>query len=568
MKSSVVEQIKSRLPITDILSTYLTLIPAGTQFKAKCPFHNERTASFSISPERGVYYCFGCGAKGDIFEFVQQFEGLDFKGALTLLADRAGVTLDNTVVPTTATDPLYSSLAAATLRSQTILAKHPEVLEYLHARGLTDETIASFRIGYAPSEWRFLAESISEKDRASYERAGLIKSTEKGYYDRFRGRIMFPMNDSSGRVVAFSGRIFPETPDDPKYLNSPETEVFHKSRILYGFDKAKTAIKKHNFAILVEGQMDMVMSHQAGFRNTVATSGTAVSETAIGDAQAQLQVLSRLTPNIFLAFDGDSAGQKAAGRAALVALALGLNPKVVPLPEGVDPADYLKEGNSEAWKDLLKQSEHFILHELRAVRSVATSAHSFVGLMKERLLPFLARVASPIEKTLYIDTIAKELGIKASDVEHELSLFKQAQESVAKVSVVAAQESITPHKQSITLAERLVALEHRYPSPAITAQVAELRALSFEEDQIVLIDAAMLDPSIIAIVEREYGALDQALRDTVASELAKVLSDQFFDTVRARLSTELAVAERQGDDTRAAALLTTLQTLTLRRHST
>ncbi len=568
MKSSVVEQIKSRLPITDILSTYLTLIPAGTQFKAKCPFHNERTASFSISPERGVYYCFGCGAKGDIFEFVQQFEGLDFKGALTLLADRAGVTLDNTVVPTTDTDPLYSALEAATLRYQTILAKHPEVLEYLHARGLTDETIASFRIGYAPSEWRFLAESISEKDRASYERAGLIKSTEKGYYDRFRGRIMFPMNDSSGRVVAFSGRIFPETPDDPKYLNSPETEVFHKSRILYGFDKAKTAIKKHNFAILVEGQMDMVMSHQAGFRNTVATSGTAVSETAIGDAQAQLQVLSRLTPNIFLAFDGDSAGQKAAGRAALVALALGLNPKVVPLPEGVDPADYLKEGNSEAWKDLLKQSEHFILHELRAVRSVATSAHSFVGLMKERLLPFLARVASPIEKTLYIDTIAKELGIKSSDVEHELSLFKQAQESVAKVSVVAAQESITPHKQSITLAERLVALEHRYPSPAITAQVAELRALSFEEDQIVLIDAAMLDPSIIAIVEREYGALDQALRDTVASELAKVLSDQFFDTVRARLSTELAVAERQGDDTRAAALLTTLQTLTLRRHST
>ena len=355
---TVVETIKERLPITEVLSSYIAVQQSGNQFKAKCPFHNERTASFYISADRGLYYCFGCGAKGDIFSFIEQFEGLDFKGTLKLLAERAGVPITSNAGSYNDTDPVYEMLEKATLKYQSILKETPEALNYLLGRGILKETIDDFRIGYVKDEWRTienLCKTDSEKEIAI--RAGLIKKTEGKIYDRFRKRILFPLTDSSGRVVGFSGRNFPEDDKGPKYLNSPETEVFQKSKLLFGFDKAKFHIKKHNFAILVEGQMDLVISHQAGFKNTVASSGTAVSEDSAQDPFSNLSVLSRLTPNLFLAFDGDKAGQSAMDRAALVALSLGMNPKVVVLPEGIDPADFIKENGVEAWKEKLKERE-------------------------------------------------------------------------------------------------------------------------------------------------------------------------------------------------------------------
>ena len=287
---TVFETIKDRLPITEVLSSYITLTQNGAQYKAKCPFHNERTPSFYVSPDRGLYYCFGCGAKGDIFTFVEQFEGLDKKGALKLLADRAGVELTGNIGATD-TDGVYEILEKATLVYQNLLEKSGPALTYLEGRGITKETIDLFRIGYVPDEWRTIESTCkNEAERALATRAGLIKKAENKVYDRFRKRIMFPLTDSSGRVVGFSGRSFPAKTsadadvrpahsenalrDDeynvPKYLNSPETEVFQKSKNLFGFDKAKAHIKKHNFAILVEGQMDLIISHQAGFRNTVA----------------------------------------------------------------------------------------------------------------------------------------------------------------------------------------------------------------------------------------------------------------------------------------------------------
>ena len=214
--ATVFETIKDRLPITDVLSTYITLVPAGSQFKAKCPFHNERTPSFSVSPERGLYYCFGCGAKGDIFNFVEQFEGLDKRGALKVLADRAGVVLTRDNVERASADPLYELLEKTTTQYQSLLTNTPTALQYLHDRGLSDETIKEFRIGYVSDEWRTVAGQCSTSAELSFaERAGLIKKTEDGrYYDRFRRRIMFRMSDSSGRVIGFSGRMFPDGADE------------------------------------------------------------------------------------------------------------------------------------------------------------------------------------------------------------------------------------------------------------------------------------------------------------------------------------------------------------------
>jgi DNA primase len=559
----VIEQIKNRLPITDVLSSYITLIPSGTQYKAKCPFHNERTASFSVSPERGVYYCFGCGAKGDIFSFVESFEGVDFKGALKILAERAGVQLKRTDYTSDDTDQLYSILEETTKKYEAQLKNNAAAREYLKKRGVTEETIASFRIGYAPEEWRFIASSIAQKELSIAEKAGLIKKTDKGYYDRFRGRIMFPLFDSSGRVVGFSGRSFPDTDTGPKYLNSPETAVFQKSKVLFGFDKAKFVIKKHNFAILVEGQMDVVLSHQAGFKNTIATSGTAVSETSIEDKTANLSVLARLTPHLFLAFDGDSAGQKALRRAALVALKLTMNPKVVALPEGIDPAEYILQHGAEPWKELLKESTHFILHELSILGKEKLSPHVLVRTLKDRIFPYLAAIPSPIERNLYIETIARELSIPSIEVARELAIYIEGQ------PVKASPEEIIERKEQLSLVERFIALRHRYESEEIKKGYEKLEQLSFNGEQFKFPDITSdRKDAIILIVEREYGALDNSTRDSLVRELAEKIEHSFYVQLNDHYAQALKDAERRGDEDRIAALLATINELNKRRHRT
>ncbi len=581
MDNRLFEQIKQRLPIAEVLSTYITLEPSGTQFKARCPFHNEKTASFSVSPERGLFYCFGCGAKGDIFNFVEQFEGLDRKGALKILADRAGVPLTaSNGAKAEPTDSVYEALEQATKKYHEILLRTPEALDYLKKRGVTEDTIKQFRLGYAPTEWRTIATSVDQNSLQYYDRAGLIKKTEKGYYDRFRGRIMFPMSDSSGRVVAFSGRMFPDTPEGPKYLNSPETEVFQKSRILFGFDKAKLAIKKHNFVILVEGQMDLVLSHQAGFRNTVATSGTAVSETVIGDAGAQLSVIARLTPNLFLAFDGDSAGQKAMERAALVALSLGMNPKVVALPEGVDPADFLKEQNpsldsgpsssTTAWKELLKNAEHFIPHTLHVLQRGVQSAHQLKQAFRTKLFPFLLRIQSAVERQVYINTIAAESSLGIKEVTDDFNGYAA---TVAASAYAGSQNNSdektieSNSKTGLTHAERFVGFVELFPEEPILAHRKNIEAFIFEGVSIPLpILEEVEKERVLALIEREYGSTTPEDRIEISRELSETVISQFLEQLQFEYAMKMNEAKQQKDEDKELHYLALLQKLHQRRH--
>lgn len=560
--NTVFETIKDRLPITEVLSSYITVVQSGSQYKAKCPFHNERTASFNISADRGLYYCFGCGAKGDIFTFVEQFEGLDKKGALKLLAERAGVVLTGQSGVQTDTDPVYEALEKATVLYQEVLKKTPSAAAYLESRGILKETIDSFRIGYAPDDWRTIESTASttvQKDILL--RAGLTKKTENKVYDRFRKRITFPLSDSSGRVIGFSGRSFPEEEGSPKYLNSPETEVFQKSKTLFGFDKAKFHIKKHNFAILVEGQMDLVISHQAGFKNTVASSGTAVSEDSALDPFSNLSVLSRLTTNLFLAFDGDSAGQKAMDRAALVALSLGMNPKVVVLPEGVDPADFIREKGVDAWKECLKKSKHFIEHHLSLIRKESQSPHLFVKTIKEKLFPFLARVASGMEKNLYITKISEETGMPAGIIAEELS----------KTVVVVPTKEVAPktisRSNDSTPYERLTALRKRFTSPVIEASAEVLNTLVVGDIifSVPPVEEERLERALI-VVEQEYGALTEETRVEVCKELVDKITQEFLTTLRLTYGKELKRAEEEGNEEEIGRLSTILNEITKRRH--
>lgn len=324
--NSPVDAIKERLSITDVLSSYLELIPSGINFKAKCPFHNEKTPSFFVSPVRNAYYCFGCGAKGDIFSFVENFEGVDFKGALRTLAERAGVPLVYSKEEIDRKERLYMAMESACVFFEQEYSKEPEVYAYLVNRGLTEETIKSFRVGYAPDAWRNLSDYLRKQGFTDkeLEEVGLIKVSdksnfnEKKSYDRFRNRIMFPIFDSSSRVIAFSGRLFElrHKNDDPdfteaKYLNSPDTILFNKSNVLFGIDKAKSAIRKRDYTIIVEGQIDLLLSHQMGCTNTVAVSGTALSSTIKGEGEDSINnlgLIRRLSKNVIFAYDGDSAG--------------------------------------------------------------------------------------------------------------------------------------------------------------------------------------------------------------------------------------------------------------------
>ncbi len=420
---SNVETIKERLSIVDVLSSYIKLEQSGVNFKARCPFHNEKTPSFFVSPDRNNYYCFGCGAKGDIFSFVEQFEGVDFRGALKMLAEKAGVTLD--YEPREKGDEketLYALMDASMKLYESELQKYPKVKDYLLGRGITENTIKDWHIGYSPNDWHFTEMSLKKDwNITDMEKAGLIKKGDKGYYDRFRGRIMFPLFDTTGRIVAFSGRAFEQGDDTAKYLNSPETLIFSKSAVLYGLHKAKLGIREKDYSILVEGQVDLLMSHQAGFSNTVATSGTALTE-------QHLHILKRFSNRIMVAYDADGAGWRASKRAWEMGLSLGMEIKIAEIPEGFDPADLiLKDKNM--WVEALKNSQHIVDLCIEKVKSDIKDPRLLSKRIREEVLPYVANIESNMEQSHYIKKIS-ELGFSEESVRQDLQKIKRAQEPV------------------------------------------------------------------------------------------------------------------------------------------
>lgn len=430
--SSNVEQIKERLSISEVVGSYVKLEKAGSNYKARCPFHNEKTPSFFVSPARGSYYCFGCNAKGDIFSFVEQFEGLDFVGALKVLAQRAGVELvrENPQVKNEK-DRLHSVLESATEFFEKTLTVDSGAKKYLEKRGVKNEIIKNWRLGFAPDAWQRLHDELIKKGFSSDEmsKAGLVKKSDKpggGFYDIFRGRVMFPIFDSSERVIGFSGRIMPEFDDGKtgKYINSPETILFNKSHVLYGLNKAKFDIRKRNYSIMVEGQMDLVMSHQAGFTNTVAVSGTALSSERLADgAVTNLGLAQRLSNNIILAFDSDEAGFKASGRNGKIALSLGMDVKVAKMPRGDDPADIILR-NQEEWKSIIKNSKHIIDFSLETLLEKNLEPRKLGKEVETLVLPYIAVLKSAIDQSHFISKVSKMVGIKEDALWTELKNVK------------------------------------------------------------------------------------------------------------------------------------------------
>lgn len=421
-----VQEIKEKVPINEVISQYVQLRRAGRNFVGRCPFHKERTPSFHVSPERNSYMCFGCGEKGDIFTFVQKIDGVDFVTALKQLAERAGVTLKQRSYADEAArtetknkeEKLLEICEEATKYFESELSKRPGIVEYLHTRGVKDETIKEWRLGYAPASWEdlskhLIAKSFSKDDIAE---AGLAAKSDRKpgeVYDRFRGRIMFPLFDASGKVIAFSGRFFEkvagskEEGDPAKYVNSPETLLFRKSKVLYGFDRARAAIRKADCILLVEGQFDLILAHQSGLPFTVALSGTALTP-------EHLSLLGRLSKRLVLALDGDSAGVRAGLKSAAMALLAGFDVKIPAFAEGKDPADLARD-NPELLKAAVRTSRTAIEFFLEALRLHALPAgrrgdeRAYKLLVEQQLLPLVKVMQSTIDQAHFVRIIAQRI---------------------------------------------------------------------------------------------------------------------------------------------------------------
>ena len=423
--SDSVQQIKDKLSILDVISPYVELHRAGKNFKGKSPFSAEKTPSFYVSPDRGMYYCFSTSQGGDMFSFVQAMEGVDFKESLKILAAKAGVELvAEDPKKKTERERFYAALHDATQYYVAELEKMPAALQYLENRGVTKATLTKWQIGYAPGPpqhgWRMVKEQLEGKGYTKEELAkvGLIKSAEGGKepYDVFRDRIMFPMNDQNGKVVAFSGRIL--TPDEksPKYVNSPETELYKKSDLLFGYDKAKHGIRSLNFSLIVEGQFDVVMAHQAGYGNTVAVSGTALT-------LHHVQLLERLSDRVVLALDADRAGISAMKRAAELMLKRGIDVKVAEMPLGKDPADIILKDANE-FKTIVGKSVHVIDFLLHVLTREESDERSLKRRARSEVLPFLLLLPDRIDQEHFIGVVASGIGSTADAVRFELDRLR------------------------------------------------------------------------------------------------------------------------------------------------
>jgi len=428
--SSNTEQIKEKLDIVDVISSYIKVEKAGINFKARCPFHNEKTPSFFISATRQTFYCFGCGEKGDIFSFVEKIEGLDFKGALKTLADKAGIELKSFKNETTEKpeekDKMFEIMEIATKFFEEKLSENKEIIKYLEKRGLTENSVKKWRLGFALDGWRNLYDYLIEKGFSKEEmfRVGLIKKVEPTtnskqetkYYDTFRNRIMFPIFDVTGKVIAFSGRAMKEDAKTPKYLNSPETKLFYKSEVLYGFNIAKNYIRKLDYAVLVEGQTDLIMSHQVGVLNTVASSGTALTE-------LHLKKIQKLSSRVIIAYDSDLAGEKASRRAAELALILGMEVKIATLSKDEDPASVIKK-DPKKWKAALKESKHFIDFALEKTVNENQGKNLAKAVIKD-ILPLVHLIGSNMEKTQFVKKIALKTRVREEDVWNDFEKIKK-----------------------------------------------------------------------------------------------------------------------------------------------
>lgn len=460
----VIDEIKQKIDVVSLISGYIKLEKTGANYRAICPFHAEKKPSFFVSPARQIWHCFGCASGGDIFKFIMQIEGLEFGDALRMLAQRAGVEIKKQD-PRAITERkrLYEICDRASRFFEKQLfssAIGKKAKEYLLKRGISEESIKKWRIGYSPESWTALRDFLENSgySGAEMDRAGLVVKKEKGkdFYDRFRGRIMFPIFDLNSQIVGFGARVFGDVlarEAVAKYINTPATILYDKSRILYGLDVAKVEIRKAGECIIVEGYTDVIMSHQAGVKNVVAVSGTSLTP-------FHLNILKRYTENLKMAFDMDIAGDSATKRGIELAQRENFNVKILVMPKDDDPADVIKK-EPQNWQKIIVSAKSIteFYFENAFLKFDKNTADGKKGIVKF-LAPAIKKISNSVENAHWVGLLAKELGIPQRAIEEEIAKYKEKNEKKIEEEIVAA---IKPQSRKEKLEERIICLLIRCP---------------------------------------------------------------------------------------------------------
>jgi len=563
---SVLDEVRGAVNIVSLVSEYVALKKRGRNHVARCPFHNEKTPSFSVSEEKQIFMCFGCGIGGDVFRFVMQIEHLSFVEAVKFIAGRYGVTLPEPssagpAVPSSDTDALRKAMAETVAFYQRCLLESPEgkpALKYLQERGVTDGTIARFHLGYSPAGGDVLIQQMKNKGCSPQvlEECGLAKRSEDGsrLYDNFRGRIMFPITDVQGRTVAFGARAMGDKP--PKYLNSPETKLYNKSRNLYGLSFSKEAIKARDLAILVEGYMDFVIPFQNGVENVVASLGTSLTP-------QQVELLGRYTREVVVSYDPDSAGLAATQRSLDLFLEGDFRVRVLRLPADQDPDVFVRTAGPAEYQERVQKSIPFLEFVLEsAIRNQgALDDPKKKVQVLNAVLPYLAKLPNVVERSEYVSRFARRLGIEDQQLLAETKrAAQQKRERLAEGPVASVVSMKTAEKKLLQLLIGNADLQHqilplcsRQDFEGLAAERIFSKLLDgFDKNQLSSYEglhrqfAGEAEQALLAQLEMEEDA-EGPSKDT-AESLLNVLLSKRLAAYKQKILSEMAEAERRNDD--------------------
>jgi DNA primase len=577
MNNESKDLIKQKLDIVDIIGEYITLIPAGSNYKALSPFRTEKTPSFIVSPELQIYKDFGGDKSGDIFQFIMDIEGVTFPEALNILSQKAGISLKTYSKDGHSNIDNKKTLLQILNDSAKIyhsILKHisygQKGIEYLSSRGITTELIDLFEIGWAPQNYHTLSKKLSQKySHSDIEAAGMAISSDKNnIYDRFRGRIMIPIRDTLGRVVGFTGRVLPEYDDGKmgKYVNSPQTVVFDKSKVLFGLSQAKIDIKSSNRVIIVEGQMDVIMSHKAGVKEVVAVSGTALSE-------HHITTLLRYTNQFVLAFDNDKAGINACLRSAAMITKKGGIVKVIHIEQGKDTADLVRE-NPALWLESVEKSldfiEYYINHIVSKIEAEDTPAKNQA---LQSLIAWIQEITDPITKNYYIKRLADLLNMAEKDIYNQLKLSTvqstpYSKQSVLETPLVKLQKQIIAYLLYKPTNHDILILEQSlFTQPKLRELFIKLRDYCKQNSpqQLNLVDCkeflsdseyATLEELLLPIFYKieQLQSSESQIQQTIQENI-NLLKNQYKSLARKTLLKKLKEAKKNGDNDKVQEIL-------------
>ncbi|MFC1804245.1 DNA primase [Candidatus Omnitrophota bacterium] len=559
---NILEDILGRVNIVEVIAGYIPLKRAGRNFKALCPFHHEKTASFMVSPDRQIYHCFGCAKGGNAFHFLMEYERMEFPEAVQFLAKKCGVALperqDAKTVSTT--EKLYKiNEIAANFYQQALNSQSgARAKDYLIKRGLSPETIKSFKLGFAYDHWDALMNSLRQKgvNLSLIEKSGLILSKQGGgYYDRFRKRITFPIFDIRSRVLAFGGRVLDETL--PKYVNSPETPIYIKGRNLYGLTFAKEAIRLKDQVVIVEGYLDLIMPFQQGLKNIVASLGTALTTD-------QVRLLKRYTSNAVMIYDADSAGEIATMRTLDILIEEGMDVRVVSLPKGYDPDSFVRRQGIEKFTQMLENAENLFDYKLKVlkVRFDATSIEGKAKISSE-MLSSIKKFKNEILKSEYIKKLSSALDINEGALLSELKktssdkrYAREFQPAVGKAKLMNPTEKLLIKLvlEENTLINHIK--ENLDPGDFRDERAARIVAVMFD----LVSQGKSIDPRTLTSHLDEDGIqnvisettflppIPEQDRERVVEDCIQRMKSEKEKTVRHNLHQQIKVAQGAGDD--------------------